>query len=39
MHGLIPKGAPVDLGMLASPMGATVSADDEGEPICFGEES
>jgi nicotinamide-nucleotide amidase len=30
LHGLIPKGAPVDLGMLASPMGVLVSLTTRG---------
>ena len=30
LHGLIPKGAPVDLGMLASPMGVLVSLTTKG---------
>jgi nicotinamide-nucleotide amidase len=32
LHGLIPKGAPVDLGMLASPMGVLVSLTTKGNP-------
>jgi nicotinamide-nucleotide amidase len=30
LHGLIPKGAPVDLGMLASPLGVLVSLTTKG---------
>ena len=32
LQGLIPKGAPVDLGMLASPMGVLVSLTTKGRP-------
>jgi len=32
LKGLIPKGAPIDLGMLASPMGVLVSLTTKGKP-------
>ena len=32
LQGLIPKGAPVDLGLLASPMGVLVSLTTKGNP-------
>jgi nicotinamide-nucleotide amidase len=36
LHGLIPKGAPVDLGMLASPMGVLVSLTTKGNQSASG---
>ena len=36
LNGLIPKGAPVDLGMLASPMGVLVSLTTKGNPSATG---
>src|SRR4029078_55636 len=36
LNGLVPKGAPVDLGLLASPMGVLVSLTTKGTPSADG---